>query len=111
MHFYNKGMAYGFPIIPPTEEAVGRMLEGSDLPPDHVVAKMPPMNGNATIEKIAVNAVMAGCLPTHMPVLIAAVEAMVDPHMWFEAYTTSVANWAPMMMVNGPIRDDIGIIV
>ncbi len=109
MHFYNEGLSYGFPIIPPTEELVNQMLAGTDLPPNHIVARMPPMNGNATVEKIAVNAVMAGCLPTYMPVLIAAVEAMVDPHMWFEAYTTSVANWAPMMMVNGPIRNDIGL--
>ncbi len=109
MHFYNEGLSYGFPIIPPTQELVNKMFGGTDLPADHVVARMPPMNGNATVEKIAVNAVMAGCLPTYMPVLIAAVEAMVDSHMWFEPYTTSVANWASMMIVNGPVRNDIGL--
>jgi hypothetical protein len=107
--FYKRGWAYGMPVKPPTEEAVKEMLQGTDLPPDHVVAKIPPMMGKATVEKIAINAVMAGCLPTYMPVLIAAVEAMADPRMWIEAYTCSVASWAPLLMVNGPIRNDLQI--
>jgi len=107
--FYKKGWAYGMPVMPPTEEAVAEMLQGTDLPADHVVAKIPPMMGKATVEKIAVNAVMAGCLPIHMPVLIAAVQAQVDPRMWLEAYTCSVASWAPLMIVNGPIRKDLNI--
>ena len=107
--FYQKGWSYGMPVLPPTEEAVKEMLRGTDLPADYVVAKIPPMMGKATVEKIAVNAVMAGCLPTYMPVLIAGVEAMVDPHMWLEAYTCSVASWAPMMIVNGRVRKDLNI--
>jgi len=107
--FYKCGWAYGMPIMPPTEEAVAEMLTGTDLPADHVVAKVPPMLGKATVEKIAINAVMAGCLPTHLPVLIAAVEAMVDPRMWIEAYTCSVASWAPLLIVNGPIRNEIAV--
>jgi hypothetical protein len=108
-YFYQKNWAYGMPILPPTEEAVKEMLKGTDLPPDYVVAKMPPMMGKATVEKIAVNAVMAGCLPTYMPVLIAGVEAMTDPHMWLEAYTCSVASWAPLMIINGRVRKDLNI--
>ena len=108
-YFYQNGWAYGMPIIPPTEEAVKEMLKGTDLPPDHLVAKIPPMMGKATIEKIAINAVMAGCLPTYMPALIAGVEAMVDPRMWLEAYTCSVASWAPLMIINGQIRKDLNI--
>ncbi|HVN97450.1 MAG TPA: hypothetical protein VMT62_13555 [Syntrophorhabdaceae bacterium] len=107
--FYDRGWSYGMPIVPPTEESVKEMLRGTDLPPDHVVAKIPLMNGKATVEKVAINAVMAGCRPTHMPVLIAAVEAMVDPRMWLEAYTCSVASWAPLLIVNGPIRNDLNI--
>jgi len=107
--FYKRGWAYGMPIMPPTEEKVQEMMKGTDLPPDHVVAKIPPMMGKATVEKIAVNAVMAGCLPTYMPVLIAAVEAMTDPRMWIEAYTCSVASWAPLLMINGPVRNDLQI--
>ena len=107
--YYKKGWAYGMPVIPPTEEAVKEMCSGTDLPRDYLVAKIPPMYGKATVEKIAVNAVMAGCLPVHMPVLIAAVQTMVDPRMWIEAYTSSVASWEPLLIVNGPIRDDIKI--
>ena len=108
-YFYRKGWAYGMPVMPPTAEAVEEMLTGTDLPRDQVVAKLPPMMGKATVEKIAVNAVMAGCLPTHLPVLIAGVEAMADPRMWMEAYTCSVASWAPLLMINGPIRKDLNL--
>lgn len=107
--FYKQGWAYGMPIMPPTEEAVKEMLKGTDLPADHVVAKIPPLMGKATVERIAVNAVMAGCLPTYMPVLIAAVQAIVDPRMWLEAYTCSVASWEPVLIINGPIRHDLHI--
>ena len=107
--FYKRGWAYGMPIMPPTEDAVKEMLKGTDLPPDYVVAKIPPMLGKATVEKIAVNAVMAGCLPTYMPVLISAVQAIVDPRMWLEAYTCSVASWAPLLIINGPIRHDLHV--
>lgn len=109
-YFYSRGWSYGMPIIPPTEEAVNEMLTGADLPPDHVVAVIPPMNGKATVEKIAVNGVMAGCLPIHMPVLIAAVEALVDRRFWLEAYTCSIASWAPFMVINGPVRKDLNLI-
>lgn len=108
--FYRNGWAYGMPIMPPTEDAVKEMLTGTDLPPDHVVAKIPPMMGKATVEKIAINAVMAGCLPTYMPLLIAAVQCMVDsPKMKIEGYTCSAASWFPLWMVNGPIRHDLNI--
>lgn len=108
-HYYQHGWAWGMPVKPPTEQAVREMLTGTDLPPDHVVAKIPPMMGKATVEKIAVNAVMAGCLPTHLPVLIAGVKALVDPRYWLEAYTCSVASWAPFMMINGRVRNDLGL--
>jgi len=106
-YVYRKGWAFGMPVLPPTEEAVEEMLAGTDLAPDHVVATLPPLRGNATVEKIAVNAVMAGCLPTHLPVVIAAVEAIADPRSWVEAYTCSNASWAPLLMVNGPVRRDL----
>jgi len=107
--FYKRGWAYGMPIIPPTEEAVAEMLKGTDLPGDHVVAKIPPRFGKATVEKIAVNAVMAGALPTYMPVLIAAVQALVDPGWYADCYTASIASWAPFWIINGPIRHDLHI--
>jgi len=107
--FYRRGWSYGMPIMPPTQEAVDRMLTGTDLAADHVVATLPPQMGKATVEKIAINGVMAGCLPIHMPVLVAAVEALADPHMWLEAYACSIASWAPLLMINGPVRKDLDL--
>ena len=107
--FYRKGWGDGLPIVPPSEAAVEEMMKGTDLPPDHIVAKIIPRMGKATIEKIAVNAVMAGALPTHMPVLIAAVEAVSDPKTRFDTFEVSTGSWAPLLVINGPIRKDIHI--
>ena len=74
--FYQRGWTDGLPVIPPTEEAVAEMLTGTDLPADHLVAELEPRLGKATVERIAVNAVMAGCMPTAMPLLIAGVECL-----------------------------------
>jgi hypothetical protein len=74
--FYRRGWTDGLPIVPPTPERVREMLRGADISPEFAVAVLPPLDGQATIEKIAVNAVMAGCRPAHMPILIAAVEAV-----------------------------------
>lgn len=107
--FYMRGWTDGLPIIPPTEEAVAEMLTGTDLPPEHVVAKIIPRLGKATLEKIAINAVMAGALPTYMPLLIAAIEAFLDPRAHFGTYEVSTGSWAPCLMVNGSIRRDLNI--
>ena len=85
------------------------MLQGTDLPPDHVVGKIIPRLGKATVEKIAINAVMAGALPTYMPLLIAGVEALLDPESAFDTFGVSTGSWAPFWIVNGPIRHDLQI--
>jgi hypothetical protein len=107
--FYRNGWTDGLPIVPPTERAVAEMMTGTDLPADHVVAKLIPRLGKATIEKIAINAVMAGALPTHMPVVLAAVQALMDPKSRFDTFEVSTGSWAPFFAVNGPIRNDIHI--
>jgi len=107
--YYSKGWTDGLPIIPPTAEAVAEMMTGTDLPPDQVVATLIPRKGKATIEKIAVNAVMAGALPTYMPVLIAAVQSFADPKTRFDTFEVSTGSWAPFLAVNGRIRNDINI--
>lgn len=107
--YYSKGWTDGLPIIPPTAEAVAEMMTGTDLPPDHIVATVIPRKGKATIEKIAVNAVMAGALPTYMPVLIAAVQAFADPKTRFDTFEVSTGSWAPFLAVNGRIRNDINV--
>jgi hypothetical protein len=107
--YYRRGWTDGFPIIPPTEEEVAEMLRGTDLPANHVVCEMAPMRGKATAEKIAINAVMAGCLPTYMPLLIAATRAINDPDTHFTMVGVSTGSWAPLWFVNGPIRNDLHI--
>jgi len=107
--FYSKGWTDGLPISPPTEKAVAEMMTGTDLPAEHVVAKVIPRLGKATVEKIAINAVMAGALPTHMPVLITAVQALMDQRSRFDTFGVSTGSWAPFFVINGPIRNDIHI--
>ena len=107
--FYRRGWGDGLPLAPPTEQAIKEMLSGTDLPPDHIVGEIYPRNGKATVEKIAVNAVMAGALPSYMPVLIAAVEAVVDKKACLGTYGASTGSWAPFWVINGPIRNDIHV--
>jgi hypothetical protein len=107
--FYKRGWTDGLPVIPPTEEAVAEMLTGTDLTPDTILGKIEPRFGKATIEKIAVSAVMAGALPTYMPLLIAGVRAMLDPESGFEGWTVSTGSWVPFWVINGPIRHDLHV--
>src|SRR5512136_409737 len=87
--FYERGWTDGLPIIPPTEERVRKMLSSVDRDPQEVITILPPLNGKATVEKIAVNAVMAGCLPGYLPVLIAAVESIADEKFLLLAIQTT----------------------
>ncbi len=107
--FYQRGWTDGLPIIPPTEEAVAEMLNGTDLPPDHLVARLDPRSGKATVEKVAINAVMAGALPTYMPLLIAGVQALADPDIGPSGLAVSTNSFAPFWIINGPVRKDLHI--
>lgn len=110
--FYKRGWSDGFPVVPPTEEAVAEMLTGTDLHPEHLLGELQSRDGKATIEKIAVNAVMAGCLPTHMPVLIAATMNLLESESGFNGFTTygfSTGSWAPFWIVNGPVGEQINL--
>ncbi|HOQ98058.1 MAG TPA: hypothetical protein PLJ35_04480 [Anaerolineae bacterium] len=107
--FYKRGWTDGLPVLPPTEEEVAEMLSGTDLPPDHVVGQLIPRLGKVTVERIAINAVMAGALPTHMPVLIAAAEILMDRRVYFGQFGVSTGSFAPMWLINGPIRNDLRI--
>jgi hypothetical protein len=106
--FYQRGWTDGLPIIPPTEEALVEMLTGTDLPANHLVEKLEPRLGKATVERIAINAVMAGCLPTYMPLLIAGVQALAaNPVCGMMAASTG--SFSPFWLVNGPIAKDINV--
>ncbi|OGN96210.1 MAG: hypothetical protein A2Y89_01535 [Chloroflexi bacterium RBG_13_51_18] len=106
--FYQRGWTDGLPIIPPTEAAVKEMMTGTDFPADHLVEKLEPRLGKATIEKIAVNAIMAGCLPTCMPLLIAGVH-MLASNPVCGMMAASTGSFAPFWLINGPIAKDINI--
>jgi hypothetical protein len=107
--FYRRGWTDGFPIIPPTDKSVSEMLAGTDLLPDHIVARLAPRFGKATIEKIAVNAVMAGALPTYMPLLIAGVQVLTDPRSKISGIGVSTGSWAPYWVINGPVRNELKV--
>ncbi|MBI2910281.1 MAG: hypothetical protein HYX92_21775 [Chloroflexi bacterium] len=107
--FLDRGWGDGFPLIPPSLEAVESMLKGTSRKRDEVVVVMDPGKGIATVEKIAINCVMAGCSPDHLPVLIAAVEAMQEPEFDLTMVAQSTGPQAPLLVINGPIRKEIGI--
>ena len=99
----------GFPLMPPTPEMVDRMLKGTTRSPGDVITVLAPGNGLATVEKIAINAVMAGCEPVHLPILIAACEAYTGLGDMVRAMAMSTGPHAPLIVINGPVVKEIGI--
>ncbi|MBI2909568.1 MAG: hypothetical protein HYX92_18150 [Chloroflexi bacterium] len=104
---YDKGWTDGLPVIPPTEERVREMVGGRV--PGELIAKVPPRSGLATVETIAVNAVMAGCLPEYLPVIIAGVRAMCEPVFKLDGIQPTTNPAGPGLIVNGPIRQRIDL--
>jgi hypothetical protein len=102
--FYARGVTDGLPVVPPTRERVAAAVAASGRPGDALVALVPPNFGRATVEKIAVNAVMAGCRPEYLPVVIAGVEAMCDDAFDLHGVSATTNSAAPLFVVNGPIR-------
>jgi hypothetical protein len=107
--FFERGLTDGLPVVPPTRERVERMLAGTRRRPDEVLGEVPPNYGRATVEKVAVNAVMAGCRPEYLPVVIAAVECACDPVFNLHGVSTTTHFAAPLIIVNGPVRRRIGL--
>lgn len=107
--FLEYGWGDGFPLRPPTERELERMLRGTKRDPEEVVAVLEPGFGLATVQKVAANAVMAGCRPEHLPIVIAAVECLADPAMQLRNMAMSTGPHAPLVLVNGPIRQRIGL--
>ena len=108
-YFDQQGWTDGLPIIPPTEDLVRAMLEASPAPAEQVLGRLPPRNGTVTVEKVAINAVMAGCQPAYFPVVLAAVKAVLQPQFNAGAITTTTGGAAPVVVVSGPIAGRIGI--
>lgn len=107
--FEAKGWTDGLPVVPPTPELVRAMVAGSGLPADTEVAPVAPSGVVATVEKIAINAVMAGCKPQYMPVLLAVVRAMAHKAFNLAGIQATTHPVAPLVFVHGPVRQAIGI--
>jgi hypothetical protein len=103
--FLENQMGDGLPLVPPTREAVDSMLQGTSRSPDEVIGKVPMKFGIATIEKIAINSVMAGAKPEYFPVIIAAMEAFSAGEFWH--MMGSSGGFTLIIMVNGPIAKEI----
>ncbi|WP_411288685.1 TlpA family protein disulfide reductase [Phenylobacterium sp.] len=106
---FDQGFSDGLPVVPPTPERVLRMLSGTTRDPQDIVAIVPPNMAPATVEKIAINAVMAGCRPEYLPVVIAAVEAVCTDEFNMHGVTATTMGASPVLVVNGPIRSRIGM--
>ncbi len=106
---FRQGWTDGLPVVPPTADRVRRMLEAARLDPKQQIAFIEHRAVSITAEKVAVNAVMAGCLPEYMPVVIAAVEAIGDPKWSYHGPGTSTAGAGVLTVVNGPIARELDI--
>ncbi len=102
------GCTDGLPVVVPTAERVERMVLASGLAEDMVLGEMGPMLGCATVQKVAVAAVMAGCLPDYMPLVVAAVKAVIAPEFDLTEMQATTHCTAPLIIVNGPARFDCG---
>ena len=108
-YFLQQGWTDGLPVIPPTPQSVQQMIASISLEKHYVVGVIPPVNGKATVEKLAVNAVMAGCLPAYFPVIIAAVRGMLRPTFNLNGIQTTTSNVTPLTIVNGPCRQALNL--
>lgn len=107
--FYIKKMTDGLPVIPPTREKVLKFLRATDQDPDEVIAILPPRQGKATVEKIAINSVMAGCLPAFMPVVQHAVQAVSQEKFNLPGVNATTHPVAICTIINGPISREIAV--
>jgi hypothetical protein len=107
--FQRRGWTDGLPIVPPTEERVLECLQWAGLPAGQIVGTEPVRGIAIPAEKVAINAVMAGCLPEYMTVVVAAVRAMCAPEFNLHGSSASTGGCAPFVVVNGPIRRQLGM--
>ena len=106
---YERGWSDGLPVVPPTDVRVIRMLAGTKRKPDEVVGQIPPNLAACTVEKVAINAVMAGCKPEYMPVLLTAIEAALVPEFTLHGLLATTYFSSPIIIVNGPVARRIGM--
>ena len=106
---FDRGWSDGLPVVPPTEARVMAMLSGTTRAPDEIVAIVPPDLVPCTVEKVAINAVMAGCKPEYLPIVLTAVEMACTPEFNIHGVLATTMSVGPVLIVNGPIRRAIGM--
>jgi hypothetical protein len=106
---FERGWSDGFPLVPPTKLRVYRMLQATQRDPNEIIGNMPHNHAPVSVEKVAINAVMAGCKPEYLPVVLTAVAAACDPKYGLRAFMASTWFSAPVIVVNGPIVKQIGM--
>jgi len=107
--FLRRGWSDGLPVIPPTVARVKEMLSFTDRAPTEVLGEVEPLKGLASVEKIAANAVMAGCRPAYLPVVLAAVDGLLDPSFNLRGVQTTDENVTPLLVVNGPLASELDV--
>src|SRR5438034_398552 len=107
--WFERGVTDGLPVVPPTRERVERMLHATKRSRETLVAEVPPNFGRATVEKLAVNAVMAGCRPEYFLVVLAVVEAACDPRFNLHGQSGTTNATSPLIIINGPLRSQLGV--
>jgi hypothetical protein len=106
---FERGWTDGLPVVPPTDERIVRMLGGTTREPTEIIGLIPPNRVECTIEKVAINAVMAGCRPEYMPVVLAIVEAALIPKFAMHGLLCTTYFSGPTIIVNGPMSRAIGM--
>ena len=106
---FDRGWTDGLPVVPPTEARVYRMLQGTTRAPEQMIGLIPPSMGRCTVEKVAINAVMAGCKPEYLPVVLAAVEAALIDEFCMHGLLCTTWFAGPVVIVSGPITTRIGM--
>ena len=107
--YFKQGWTDGLPVVPPTVEKVRRFLDHAGRSPSEIIGIEPTKGRVITVEKVAINSVMAGCLPEYFPVVLAAVDAICEPQFNLHAITVSTMGAAVLMVVNGPISKELGL--
>ncbi len=106
---FDRGWSDGLPVVPPTDVRVIRMLQGTSRKPGEVLGLIPPNLAECTVEKAAINAVMAGCKPEYLPVVLAALEAALEPEFTLHGVLATTYFSGPIVIVNGPVAKRIGM--
>ena len=107
--YHSRQWTDGLPVVPPTADTVQACLDWAMMPADHLVGIEPVRNRAITAEKLAINAIMAGCLPMHFPVVIAAFTAMLQEPFLVHGATASTGGCAVLVVINGPVREEVGM--